>query len=225
MGNSDRLDPDVRGLVGLSAALAAADAGARREALRVAGRHASRAEVEEVLLQAHLFVGFPIVLNAFGVWREMTAEGAGSSRGDAAAPPGGDGAHDSAAAGEALCRAVYGRSYERLRRNLGRLHPALDRWIVEDGYCRTLSRPGLSVETRELCIVALLAAGGHEAQLRAHLRGALNVGAAAEHVEAALGIGIETARAAGGRGAEPDRLWKMWAEAGSRVEKRSCSST
>ena len=84
-----------------------------------AGRHASRAEVEEVLLQAHLFVGFPIVLNAFGVWREMTAEGAGSSRGDAAAPPGGDGAHDSAAAGEALCRAVYGRSYERLRRNLG----------------------------------------------------------------------------------------------------------
>ena len=36
---------------------------------------------------------------------------------------------------------------------------------------------------------------------------------------------VKVARAAGGRGAEPDRLWKMWAEAGSRVEKRSCSST
>jgi 4-carboxymuconolactone decarboxylase len=45
-----------------------------------------------------------------------------------------------------------------------------------DGYGKVLSRPGLDLRRRELCIVAACAAMGQDRQLHSHLRGALNVG-------------------------------------------------
>ncbi len=223
-------------LARLSAALAVPGAAAWREALKAAARSASRTEIEEVLLQAHLFVGFPVVLNAFGEWRSMAANempgagsagvaapiAAGKASNDLASPAGptadGEASNDLARAaettahresGEELCRTVYGGSYERLRRNVRQLHPDLDRWMVEDGYGKTLSRPGLPVTVREVCIVALLAAAGHHRQLLAHLRGALNVGANAQEVRGALEIGAETASAAGRR-ADAARARMAW---------------
>ena len=225
MEASERLDPAVRGLVRLSAALVIADEEVWREALTAAARHARDVEIEEVLLQAHLFVGFPVALNAFGVWRELAGERRGTGAAEGGEAAAGARVSDRARKGEALCRAVYADVYERLRGHVRGLHPALDRWMVEDGYGRTLARRGLSVEIRELCIVALLAAGGHERQLRGHLRGALNVGASRGWVEAALGIGIEAARETRAGGGDPDRAWKMWAEVSNREERRPCSST
>ena len=228
MEDSGGLPPGVRALVRLSAALAVPDETAWREALDAAARRAGRIEVEEVLLQAHLFVGFPVVLNAFGVWRRLAGTGSGregpgggslrrgrgrsgrTSRGRDE-PVGPSAAR--AADGEALCRAVYGGVYERLRRRVRWLHPELDRWMVGHGYGSTLTRPGLSAENRELCLVALLAAGGHEPQLGSHLRGALNVGASAAQVKAALAIGIDASREAARRErGEPERLWALWAD-------------
>ena len=225
MEASDGLDPAARGLVRLSAVLVIADEDAWREALGAAARHSHDVEIEEVLLQAHLFVGFPVVLNAFGVWRELAGEGHPTGAAESGGAPAGTQVSDRARKGEALCRTVYVDIYERLRGHVRGLHPDLDRWMVEDGYGRTLARPGLSVQMRELCIVALLAAGGHERQLRGHLRGALNVGATRGRVEAALGIGIEAARQARARGGDPDRLWKVWTEVSDRGEGRPCSST
>ena len=210
------LDARTRALVELSAALAGPDLEDRRLALEAAAIHANRAEIEETLLQAHLFVGFPAVLNAFIEWRRMTRSGAGSEKVTV----------DRTGGGEALCRAVYGDVYERLRHHVRQLHPELDVWMVEHGYGRTLSRPGLPVEIRELCIVGLLAAAGHERQLRAHLHGALNVGAPAGRVEAALHVGVRAAtRRPTGPGAsvraDPARLLAIWEEVTDRAERDS----
>ena len=88
--------------------------------------------------------------------------------------------------GEDTCRIVYGESYSMLRRNIRALHPALDNWMITDGYGKVLSRPGLDLKTRELCIVAACAASAQQRQLHSHLHGALNAGAAIAEVEAAL---------------------------------------
>lgn len=208
-GAASALGARVGSLVRVSARLAASSAEGWRAALREARELAGRTEIEEVLLQAHLFVGFPVVLNAFIVWAEEIGCLAEPPR-----PP----AFDRRAAGTELCRKVYGKAYERLRENVRALSPDLDRWMVEDGYGKTLSRPGLSVEVRELCIVALLAAGGHERQLRAHLFGALNVGARPDQVEAALAEGVSVAaESRSGRDGDPLRLFDLWRDVQRKV--------
>lgn len=174
--------PAERVLVRVAAALGAAGPAAEgREleaALDEAAREADPEEVEEVLLQSYLFLGYPAALNAFGLWRRISGRPAGSAAPDR---PGGSGAR-----GEAVCREVYGAQYEGLRLNVRALHPDMDRWMVAEGYGKVLGRPGLPLVTRELCIVALLAVVDAPAQLYSHLRGALNVGAPPEAVEASL---------------------------------------
>jgi 4-carboxymuconolactone decarboxylase len=88
--------------------------------------------------------------------------------------------------GEATCAIVYGESYEKLRKNIRGLHPALDDWMIVDGYGKVLSRPGADLKTRELCVVAACAASGQQRQLHSHMHGALNAGATAGEVGAVL---------------------------------------
>jgi 4-carboxymuconolactone decarboxylase len=176
-----------RTLVRLAAALGAAGAGARgvvlRSALEAAAEEALPEQVEELLLQSYLFLGYPAALNGFAVWREVSGR------------PAPEGARDDPAAwrslGEEVCRAVYGGHYDRLREHVGELHPDLARWMVSEGYGKVLGRPGLGLATRELCIVALLAVLDAPVQLHSHLRGAVNVGAASEAVEACLAVAAE----------------------------------
>ena len=142
-----------------------------------------------------------------------------SDRLDPAPAPRGDGTlEERRSDGEALCRRVYGPAYDRLREHVAGLHPDLDRWMVEEGYGKTLSRPGVTVVVRELCVVALLAAAGHAPQLRSHLRGALNVGAHAEHVARALEIGLQEARVAAGGTSDAAALRRVWEAIRERVE-------
>jgi len=131
-----------------------------------------------VLLQSYLFAGFPRTLNAFGVWRELSGERAPSN------DPESDIAHAGAWVdrGEATCRTVYGPVYEALRANIATLHPAIDAWMVVDGYGKVLSRPALDLVQRELCIVAACAAAEQMPQLRSHLRGARNCGASLDNL-------------------------------------------
>lgn len=186
-------DRATRLLVRLSAALPGG--GDRwREALEAAAvaveeGTVTRRAVEEALLQSYLFLGFPAALTALAAWRDRVG-GEGSDPDPLARPGSLRGWRER---GEAVCRSVYGDSYGSLRRNVGRLHPALDRWMVEEGYGKVLGRPGLDLSTRELCVVALLAAEGWGPQLRSHLRGALNVGASPGAVEMALEAGLRGA--------------------------------
>jgi 4-carboxymuconolactone decarboxylase len=128
--------------------------------------------VEELVLQSYLFCGFPRALNAAREWRRVSQRAA----------PETDEAEDFALSGEWLargeqtCSAVYGSMYEKLRLNVRDLHPALDTWMVVDGYGKVLARPGLDLPRRELCIVAACVAMGQDRQLHSHMRGAINVG-------------------------------------------------
>lgn len=185
------LAPKRTALVRVAAAHASRDEQALRRSLIAAGPAAGPAAVEEVLLQAYLFLGFPAAIWAFGVWRAVggTADGEGSmSPGE---PSSAALAEESERAGEEVCRRVYAENYEKLRRNVRALHGELDRWMIQEGYGKVLSRPALDLVTRELCVVAALAVTSWEPQLHSHMRGALNAGASAPEVEAALEAGLE----------------------------------
>jgi 4-carboxymuconolactone decarboxylase len=127
--------------------------------------------VEELILQSYLFSGFPRSLNAMREWRRLTGM---------AAPNVGEGSgpDEWRRRGEATCRLVYGEMYDRLRVNIRALHPELDEWMIAEGYGKVLSRPGLDLPRRELCIIAACAASAQDRQLHSHLHGALNVGVA-----------------------------------------------
>lgn len=179
---------ELRVLIRLSAALGAGDRGGVEAALEEAAGLVPNERVEEALLQAYLFVGFPPVLEAFSAWREETGPPEEGPEGppplDARSPD------EIVEAGRAACRRIYGGAYRGLRRNVSRLHPDLDRWMVSEGYGKVLSRRGLDLATRELCIVALLTSACWPRQLHSHLRGALRVGAEPDQVEQALETGI-----------------------------------
>jgi 4-carboxymuconolactone decarboxylase len=176
------LDNNVRLLVRLAAAIAGADEPTTRRVIEQIVGLASAESVDEVILQSYLFAGFPRALNAARMWRAASGVPAPSSD-DSASPRH---AAEWEREGEATCAIVYGRSYEMLRRNVRELHPALDAWMISDGYGKVLSRPGLDLKTRELCIVAACAAAGQQRQLHSHLHGALNSGATPDEVGATL---------------------------------------
>jgi len=198
--------PGREALITLSAALATGDWTRRDDALRRALAAAPPHAVEETILQSHLFLGYPTTLNALTAWREIS--GLEPARAAEASD------ESWAERGERVCEAVYAGQYGALRANVRRLHPDLERWMLEDGYGRVIGRPGLPLLERELCIVALLAVVDAPRQLYAHLRGALNVGAMEEEVSAAL----EVAAAAGGAQAAESAA-AIWAAVRSRSNR------
>ena len=164
-----RLDDATRSLVRLSAVLAGGDEDAVRAELQLSAKTTSHEWIEELLLQTYLFAGFPRALNAMREWRRLAG----------VAPPREEVALDLRTLrtlGEETCARVYGTMYERLRVNIRALHPLLDDWMIVEGYGKVLSRPGLDLPRRELCIVAACAATGQDRQLQSHMHGARNVG-------------------------------------------------
>jgi 4-carboxymuconolactone decarboxylase len=179
------LDAATRELVRLAAVIASGTEGQ----IRAAMGHVARAGVppvwvEELVLQTYLFAGFPRGLNAMREWRRASGR---------EAPERDDGERLENTAewqrqGEDTCRTVYGATYERLRVNIRDLHPALDAWMIVEGYGKVLSRPGLDLKRRELCVVAACAVLEQERQLHSHLHGALNAGATPAEVDDALAV-------------------------------------
>lgn len=175
------LDVPTTALVRLAAVIAGGDEPALRTGIaEVIDARTPVLWVEELVLQSYLFSGFPRMLNAAREWRRVMP-----------LPPlqPSEPAEELATwrqLGEATCHAVYGPMYEKLRHNVDEMHPLLDQWMVEEGYGKVLSRPGLDLPRRELCIVAACAATGQGRQLHSHLHGALNVGVAPDVVVAAL---------------------------------------
>jgi hypothetical protein len=77
--------------------------------------------------------------------------------------------------------------------------------MIEQGYGRVLTRPGLSGPARELVAVTVLAAGGWERQLVSHLLGASRLGAPRAAIRRAFEAG---ARAGGPQAAAAARAWQ-----------------
>ena len=132
------LDTATRGLIQVAVGVHDADEEALA-ALMSAARSAGTGAVwiEELVLMAVLFAGFPRALVLAAALRKV--EPLAGDVGDAAEY---DRWSEWRERGEATCRRIYGANYDALRRNVRALHPALDAWIVTDGYGRTLSRPG-----------------------------------------------------------------------------------
>ncbi len=153
--------------------------------------------VEELVLQSYLFAGFPRALNAMREVRRASlvgppreALGPANNAGPVAASLEGLTSPDLVSQwrmrGEETCAIVYGEMYEKLRTNIRALHPALDEWMIVEGYGKVLSRPGLDLGRRELCIIAACAAAGQERQLHSHLHGARNAGVSDVVIETML---------------------------------------
>lgn len=79
--------------------------------------------------------------------------------------------------GVAALDVITGGESARQLQVLADLAPAMARWITDFAYGDVVSRPGLDLRSRELATVAALTAlGNAEAQLKAHINGALNAG-------------------------------------------------
>lgn len=83
-----------------------------------------------------------------------------------------------------LIQSIHNTVADRTVEGVGAIAPALAEYVVSFAYGDVMSRPGLDIKTRQICIVAMLAAmGGHTApELKAHIRGALNVGWTQEEI-------------------------------------------
>jgi 4-carboxymuconolactone decarboxylase len=169
-------------LVRLSGVIAAGTEPQIRDALARAQPQCRPEWVEEVVLQSYLFAGFPRALNAAREWRRISGR---------RAPATDEGEEFGNTRrwrtdGEKTCATVYGPFYERLRHNIRELHPALDAWMIVEGYGKVLSRPALDLKRRELCIVSACAMAGQDRQLHSHLHGAIHAGASPAEVAGVL---------------------------------------
>lgn len=209
----DLLDAPTTALLRVSAAVADGSEAEVAEALTAALRaEVPPAWVEELLLQSILMVGYPRALVALAVWRGVSGRPAPADDPDADYTQ----VAEWERRGAATCFTVYGGNYDKLRRNVRALHPAAERWMLVEGYGRTLSRPGLDLMRRELCTVVQTAVLGTPRQLHSHLRGALHAGASVGQVEEALTL-VEERLDPGAR-AEVLDVWLVvraaWTEAG-----------
>jgi 4-carboxymuconolactone decarboxylase len=198
LGDPRHLDPGVRFL----ALAAAGTAAGRREVTRAVVAVALRGAVppetlREAILQTYLFAGYPRAINGLAVLHSL-APGAFEENGEVDLRPRPGEVEAWSAAGEALCRKVYREKYPKLLRTMGRLSPDLTRWMVLEGYGKVLSRPALDSVTRELISVAALIPLSVPDQLRAHLRGALYVGATRSALQELLD-GVELISAPGAK--------------------------
>ena len=181
-GRLDALDDATIALIRLAALIAGAGEADVRAGVAGAAPVVPAIWIDELVVQSYLFSGFPRALNAAREWRRLSSPPAPTT------DEGDDLTHidEWRARGEQTCAAVYGDMYDKLRLNVRQLHPALDAAMVVEGYGKILSRPGLDLPRRELCIVAACAMTGQDRQLHSHVHGALNVGVAPDVLSSAI---------------------------------------
>lgn len=175
------LTQSQRILVWVSCATAQAYPEFLSECLRLAfSETLSVLTVKEVILQNYLFCGFPPVIEALHVLENVRIEAGlpDANYEDVRT------AESISADGEALCKIIYGKNFDRLQENMSRLSADLRTWMMIEGYGKVLSRGALPILERELCIVASLIASDRERQLHSHIRGAMQVGATIEQLNA-----------------------------------------
>ena len=185
MARQDHLDQPTLTLVRFAAAIAQGfEPELRQGAAACRSAQVPVPWVEERLLQSLRMVGYPRTLLAFTIWRKVSRVPAPATDPDADYRQ----LAQWTARGEETCGIVYGANDRRLRENEKELHPALDQWMIIEGYGRTMGRPGLDLLRRELCTVAQTAVLEAPRPLHSHLRGSLHAGASFGQVEAVLSV-------------------------------------
>ena len=182
-----RLPKSEARLISLSAAIASGNPAHIAEQSECAIQEgASPAAVYETLIQSYLFLGFPRAIEALFAAKPVLERHGGIRAAVGGTPPA-----DPASwmrSGESLCRRVYGKNYAKLVETMRGLSPDLASWMIQEGYGKTLSRPGLDATEREYCVVAVLATTRMWRQLRSHAIGAVNVGGTRARVRETIQI-------------------------------------
>lgn len=127
----------------------------------------------EALLQLYLFAGFPTALEALLVLNSVVKKRFPDFQMSAEQFD----ADLFTVRGTKLFSKIYAGVESKMLASLAAATPDLAEWMLLEGYGKTLSRDGLDIVTRELCIVGVLAMSGHSRQLTSHVRGARLVGA------------------------------------------------
>jgi 4-carboxymuconolactone decarboxylase len=85
--------------------------------------------------------------------------------------------------GLATMRAIFGQGIESALKGLAANSPDLARCLAEFPFGDIYPRPGLDLKTREMLTVAALTVLGYpQAELKDHIRGALNVGCTRDEI-------------------------------------------
>lgn len=140
------------------------------------------AEIIEALIHLVPFMGFPRVLNAVTVARQVFSDRKVTFR-----PPVMNDPRDRHERGVEKLREIDGQHGLDVIESLRDISPDLGRYIVEFAFGDVYSRPWLSPRHRQLVTVGALTAFGDTApQLRVHIGAALNVGLSRAQVIEAL---------------------------------------
>ena len=138
----------------------------------------------EVLLQGHLFCGYPRAIESF-----FCLHKAARQRGvalDEIVPVPLEGSQVLMDRGIAAAGAVHRGKLGQIRNKINAISPDLGYLMIAEGYGHILCRPGLDLPARELAVVACLTGLGAMRQLNSHIRGSLNVGCSAAQVFEAI---------------------------------------
>lgn len=136
--------------------------------------------LDEIILQSHLFLGFPAMIEASRMFAHIRKPRQNTSQIPAAYPA--DTCREWNRNGLAKIKRIYGPAFDRLVPYINSFSPQILTWMINDGYGQVLSRPGASFRLREVSVVATLTVTGYVNQLGAHIRGALNVGAPVDFI-------------------------------------------
>lgn len=122
-------------------------------------------KIYETLLQNYLFAGYPTALLSLKILKDVYPNKKLTKAADM-------NLYHFRKRGELNCKKVYGNKYEKLISNVKNFSPDMAEWLVLEGYGKVLSRKGLSMMERELCIVAVLTVLKFDDQLYSHINGA-----------------------------------------------------
>ncbi|NBO70146.1 MAG: hypothetical protein EBU66_06285 [Bacteroidetes bacterium] len=132
----------------------------------------------EAILQIHLFAGYPASIEGLALLKDIYNQEPQSAE-----------PYDVALfkmRGEELCRDIYTTVFEKMNARMQSFSPELAEWMIIDGYGKTLSRPALDIQTRELINICILSLGKWKQQCISHVRGALNVGISLDDIQRAI---------------------------------------
>jgi len=132
-------------------------------------------KIYETLLQNYLFVGYPSALLSLKLLKELYPNKKLTKVADM-------NLYHFRKRGEINCKKVYGNKYEKLIKNVKGFSPDLAEWLVLEGYGKVLGRKGLSLQERELCIVAVLTVLKFDDQLYSHINGAFRAKASIDEI-------------------------------------------
>lgn len=145
--------------------------------------------VREVIIQTHLFAGYPRALNGLEAL-DQAAEKIGFDRSRFRNQPLEPGIPNPEliARGQKLWDSIYASNASKVAKRASTLSPDLGHWSILHGYGSVLSRPGPTAIQREYCVVAALIPMDAQPQLKGHVQGCLNLGATADQMWKLLGV-------------------------------------